>query len=93
MGLYWRWPKRLSMPVDDLFADYYRTNMKKPPIRRKAQYSAPIKAMQPTDYLYFADANPLSIKVIASRIGKACRPKRVYYTQNEQCGVSVWRET
>lgn len=67
--------------------------MKKPMPKRtpRTAYTIPIRDMKPKGYLYFAGANPASIKAIASRLGVEL--DRVYFTQKEAGGVNCWRES
>lgn len=75
-----------------IFSDTFG-NMKKPiPTRKRpGTYSKLIRAMKKGSYLYFAGANPASIKSIASRIG--FEEGKIYYTQKEDGGVNCWCET
>lgn len=52
-----------------------------------------IKAMRKGAELFFANANPNSVKAIASRIGGTSRPSRKYVTEKEKGGIRVWRVT
>lgn len=66
--------------------------MKAPiPKRSRTKYTKLLAELKPRGHIYLASAKPDSIKAIASRLGK--RLKRTYYTQYEQNGCSVWRET
>lgn len=61
--------------------------------KSRIRFAPSIRAMKPKTQLYFAGGKSESLKAIASRIGSSYKPRRVYYTQSEDNGVIVYRET
>lgn len=59
---------------------------------RAPKFRHKLAEMEVGAYRYFANASPDSVKSIASHLGKSYEPNRLYSTQKEKDGVSVWRE-